>query len=217
MESFTLVLPKMNESLLASRGPFEITSSFPSQSMTIVLRLPLWTSRETLKLFTELYMKASSAKVDENENPAVMLQKLVETSYPYEDAQLLKEQRADSAIAHWAVVPKDRSTQTLAELKDALAISLRNGKSVVFVYESKKAEVPIVHSGVVHKLGENSFILKSGWKYRNYSFEDVSQLSVISGRSAINGVPTLKLSDRKNAHGRVVILELSTTMPWTAE
>jgi hypothetical protein len=214
MESFIQELPTANEGFLASRGPFNIATSLAAEACTVVLRLPFWTARETLKLFTELYLNASSLQHSNARTPSHLLQELIQTHSPYRDFELLKEAKSDSGPRHWAVVPKNNATQTLDELKVALEFSQTSQKSVVFTYESKKADVSVVLAGRVHRLNKDGFTLKSDWKYRSYLFEDVSRLSVVNGRSALHGVPTLHLYDRKPEDGGLLTVELGTMIPW---
>lgn len=214
METFVKKLPVVGEGFPASRGPFDISGLLEEELKEIVLRLPFWTAKETLKLFTELYLTAASGQTVKTMTKSELLEKLIERHSPYEDFEVLKEAKDDSRLQHWAVVPKSDTAQTLDELMVALDFSRESQKSIVFTYDSKKADVPIVLAGQVHKLREDGFTLKSDWKYRSYLFENIARLSVVEGRHALHGVPTLHLRDGKPEDESRLTVELGKMIPW---
>lgn len=211
--SIAVVLPEAKEQFTASRGPFSIPTTLQPQVCHILLALPFWTSRESLKLFTELYLTLANGK--EGATPLAVLERLIESQSPYEDYELHRSSQDSESLEHWALMPKGQGAQTIDELREAAAEAKERDLSVIFKFDSEAAEATIVHSGKVHKIGENSFTLKRGRKYRTYAFENVSNLLVVNGRSSENGVPTLRLKDRKPEDGGLVTIQLGVDLAWS--
>lgn len=200
------------ETFLAVRGPFSISTALSPDSSTIIATLPFWTSRETLKLFTELYLKLSNGV--EDKTPASILGDLILTLSPFQGSLISESIQPDNGLKHWTNIPPEDGTRTIDEIKESISLSPRESTSVLFDYASEKAETTLKLAGKVHRMSSGSFTIKSGAKYRTYDYERVSNLAIISGRSVEKGVPALRLVDRTPEEGGLVTIELGSNFPW---
>lgn len=203
------------ETFLAVRGPFSISTALSPDSSTIIATLPFWSSRETLKLFTELYLKLSNGV--EDKTPASILRDLILTHSPFQGSLISESIQPDNGLKHWSNIPPEDGTRSLDELQEAISLSLRESASVLFDYDSEKAETTLKLVGKVHRINSGSFTIKSGSKYRTYDYERISKLAMISGRSVEKGVPALRLSDRTPEEGGLVTIELGSNFPWATD
>lgn len=203
------------ETFVAARGPFSLSTALQPDDSNIIVSLPFWTSRETLKLFTELYLKLSNGA--EDKTPANILAELILTHSPFQGSLLPETILPENGLKLWTNVPPQDGTTTKDELRDALRLSLEDSSAVLFDYDSEKAEGTLKLAGKVHKLDDSGFTVKSGSKYRTYDYRRASNLTVINGRSVEKGIPALRLLDRSPEEGGLVTIELGSNFPWAID
>lgn len=208
----TIAVAPAAETFVAIRGPFSISTALTPDDSTVIVTLPFWTSRETLKLFTELYLKLSNGS--EDKTPVNVLGELILTHSPFQGSLLPESINPDTGLKHWTNIPPEDGTKTIDELQEAVRLSLRESASVLFDYDSEKAKGTLKLAGKVYKVGDASFTVINGSKYRTYDYDRVSNLTVISGRSVEKGIPALMLLDSTPEQGGVVTIELGSNFSW---
>lgn len=209
--SEAFVLPMANDEILAIRGPFSVPPILNEDTSDIIVTLPFWPRRKTLLLFAQLYSELHGSLQDKT--PQALLTELLITHAPYEDPCLHKSIQEKSNVHLWTVLPKLQESRD--SVKETLAQALNEDASVLFTYNSAAAEAELKLCGDIHKLEDSSFVLKSGKKYRRYTYDRVSEVLLIEGGTTAGGIPALRVKSRNPETGGGVALELGSDFRWS--